>query len=202
MSRRRSKQASRPSTRWPKTSSRGRVLMIFVDGVGLAPAGSDNPLPVAHCRFDHLLGGPLTIDAVQRRPRTEPDGRRRLPGCRGSTAERHRSDDPVHGVNAARELGRHVTASRALVSRRSSRVTAVFKRLVVAGTSVTFANFFTRRYEQLLQRRRFAAAPPPCGAGGRLSPARHQRSPVWARGELGHGARFTSRVRRRKRSRR
>ena len=41
------------------------ILFVFLDGVGLAPPGPDNPLstvPMPHLR--ELLGGPLVLDGV------------------------------------------------------------------------------------------------------------------------------------------
>ena len=45
------------------------LIFIFLDGVGLAPAGPYNPLSSAampHIRA--LLGGPLTLEQAQARP--------------------------------------------------------------------------------------------------------------------------------------
>ena len=45
---------------------RDRILFIFVDGVGLGPAGPDNPLSqVPMPRLGELLGGPLVLPMAQ-----------------------------------------------------------------------------------------------------------------------------------------
>jgi 2,3-bisphosphoglycerate-independent phosphoglycerate mutase len=55
------------------------LIFIFLDGIGLAPAGPDNPLTVAGTpALSALLGGPLTIEQAQRggasyRGHKEPD---------------------------------------------------------------------------------------------------------------------------------
>ena len=42
------------------------LIFIFIDGVGLAPAGPDNPLASAATPYLRaLLGGPLTIEQVR-----------------------------------------------------------------------------------------------------------------------------------------
>src|SRR5947208_627263 len=43
------------------------LIFIFLDGIGLAPAGPDNPLTVAGTpALGGLIGGPLTIERARR----------------------------------------------------------------------------------------------------------------------------------------
>ena len=45
---------------------RTRILFIFVDGVGLAPSGTDNPLSQVPMPYlDELLGGPMVLSGDQ-----------------------------------------------------------------------------------------------------------------------------------------
>ncbi len=45
-----------------------RILLLFIDGIGLAPAGVTNPLSVVDMpAVRALLGGPLTLEQVQER---------------------------------------------------------------------------------------------------------------------------------------
>ncbi len=123
------------------------VLFLFVDGVGLAPAGDHNPLatlPTPALRA--LLGGPLTLEQVGRRgdvllaPLDAALGVPGLPqSATGQTAL-------FTGRNGAALLGRHVTAYpgprlRALIDEHS-----LFKRAVEAGLRATFANPYTPGY--------------------------------------------------------
>lgn len=132
-----------------------RLLLLFVDGVGLAPASDDNPLATTPApALAALLGGPLTVERVQRRDglllaavdaRLGVDG---LPqSATGQTAL-------FTGVNAPREVGHHVTAFpgprlRAILAQHS-----VLKRAAERGHAVTFANPFTRAYFAHLESRR------------------------------------------------
>lgn len=137
-----------------------RILFLFVDGVGLAPAGPTNPLatlPTPTLRG--LLGGPLTLDAVQRRAElllAAIDAGLGVPGkpqsATGQTAL-------FTGANGAVLLGHHATAFpgprlRALLAERS-----IFRRAAEAGKAVTFANPFPASYwRALAEGRRKASA--------------------------------------------
>lgn len=133
---------------------------MFIDGVGLAPSTPTNPLaslPTPALRA--LLGGPLTLESVQRRPGlllSAIDAGLGVPGlpqsATGQTAL-------FTGVNGAKILGRHSTAFpgpqlRAVIAEHS-----IFKRAVGQGLRVTFANPFTPGYWQALtERKRRASA--------------------------------------------
>lgn len=136
-----------------------RLLFIFVDGVGMAPAGPDNPLADgATPALEALLGGPLTSESVQQRnglllaPLDATLGVEGLPqSATGQTAL-------LTGFNAPRELGRHVTAFpgprlRELIARRSLLGEAARR-----GLDATFANAYTDEYLRLVgQGRRHAS---------------------------------------------
>jgi 2,3-bisphosphoglycerate-independent phosphoglycerate mutase len=150
------------------------LIFVFIDGVGLAPAGPDNPLTDADMpALRALLGGPLTLE-------------RRI-ADRGSRAEaaRHPQSsllDPQHqmlfkpidatlgvaglpqsgtghtallaGVNAAELHGRHQphfppVALRPLLADRS-----IFRRTIARGGRAAFANAFGPGYWQALAARR------------------------------------------------
>lgn len=132
-----------------------RLLFLFVDGVGLAPASDDNPLssePTPALR--ELLGGPLTIEQVGARDgvllapldaRLGVDG---LPqSATGQTAL-------FTGVNAPAALGHHVTAFPGPQLRSILAEHSVLKQVAEAGGRVTFANPFTRAYFERLESRR------------------------------------------------
>lgn len=128
-------------------STGGRFLLLFVDGIGLAPESESNPLAtVPTPALSALLDGPLTSERVGAGTgwRLEPldatlgvDG---LPqSATGQTAL-------FTGENAPAALGRHVAALpgprlAAILAERS-----LLKRARAAGRRVTFANPFTPEY--------------------------------------------------------
>ncbi|REJ79910.1 MAG: metalloenzyme [Acidobacteria bacterium] len=140
--------------------ARGRgsepLLLLFVDGLGLAPPSSDNPLSEGHmpwleerigCR---LVSGtaPLDRPGVCLRALDATLGVEGLPqSATGQTAL-------FTGENAAGHVGRHVPAFpggrlRELIARHNL-LTASVRR----GDRVAFANAFSPLYEERLARRR------------------------------------------------
>lgn len=133
---------------------RGRVLLVFADGVGLAPAGPDNPFhgeptPALH----ELLGGDLVLESVG-----GAGGRGRLAaldatlGVPGLPQSATGQTALFTGVNAAEIMGRHVTGLpgprlRAVIERGN-----LLSRAAAAGARVTFANAYTRRFLDALGR--------------------------------------------------
>lgn len=148
------------------------LIFVFLDGVGLAPAGPDNPLAQADMPvLRALLGGPLTIE--------QAETNRRQPSCAPTAfgaAERpqQRLLTPIDatlgvaglpqsgtghtallaGVNAAALHGRHQphfppVALRPLLAERS-----IFRRAIMRGQRATFANAFGPGYWQALAARR------------------------------------------------
>jgi len=125
-----------------------RFLLLFVDGVGLAPESESNPF--ARHRMpavERLLGGPLTAErsgsAGDGVALAALDATLGVPGlpqsATGQTAL-------FTGRNAPAELGRHVSAFpgprlAALLAEHS-----VLRRAARAGHEVTFANPYSRRY--------------------------------------------------------
>lgn len=131
------------------------VLFVFIDGVGLASAGRDNPLSDAPTpTMNALLNGALTIERTGAsshallRPLDATMGVTGLPQSgTGQTAL-------LAGVNAAALHGRHQphfppVALRSILAERS-----IFRRLTEAGRRVAFANAFGVRYWEALAARR------------------------------------------------
>ncbi|HET9224767.1 MAG TPA: metalloenzyme [Roseiflexaceae bacterium] len=147
------------------------LIFIFLDGVGLAPAGPDNPLSdVATPVLRALLGGPLTIEQAggggigdggwKMSPTPHPpspmlmkpiDATLGIPGLpqsgTGQTAL-------LAGVNAAALHGRHQphfppVALRPLLAERN-----VLRRVVERGGRATFANAFGPGYWAAVAARR------------------------------------------------
>jgi 2,3-bisphosphoglycerate-independent phosphoglycerate mutase len=132
----------------PPAAGAPRLALVFVDGVGLAPAGPDNPLATNPTpALGRLLGGPLVTERVGRTPDGSilsaldaslgVDG---LPqSATGQTAL-------FTGVNAAEAVGRHVSAFPGPRLRRLIRRHGLLGRLRGAGHDVTFANAYSRPY--------------------------------------------------------
>lgn len=123
------------------------ILFLFVDGIGLAPAGAGNPLSTLPTpQLSALLGGPLTSERIQSSSRLllQPlDASLGLPGrpqsATGQTAL-------FTGQNGAALLGHHVTAYpgpqlKALIAEHS-----LFKRARERDLNATFANPYTGDY--------------------------------------------------------
>jgi len=129
------------------TSDYHRLLLVFVDGVGLAPATEHNPLAqVPTPGFHRLLDGPLTLehccqsDDLLLRAIDANLGVEGLPqSATGQTAL-------FTGLNAAQMMGRHVTGLpgprvRALVESQN-----LFQMASEMGLPATFANAYTQTY--------------------------------------------------------
>ena len=145
---------TRPDYHRPAGGPGGRLLLVFVDGVGLAPAGPANPLADgATPTLESWLGGPLVAENVGRRrgavlaaldANLEVEG---LPqSATGQTTL-------FTGVNAAREMGRHVSAFPGPRLRRLIRRHGLLGRLRQAGHPVTFANAYSRSFVERFRAR-------------------------------------------------
>ncbi|MGD2114352.1 MAG: alkaline phosphatase family protein [Acidobacteriota bacterium] len=131
-----------------------RLLLLFVDGLGLAPASESNPLwTVPTPALDGLLGTSLTADALD--PAAGDAGRRdgvvlaaldaRL-GVDGLPQSATGQTTLFTGVNAPAALGRHVTAFPGARLREILAEHSLLKRAVERGLDATFANPYTPGY--------------------------------------------------------
>jgi len=154
------------------------LIFIFLDGVGLAPAGPDNPLSVADMpALRALLGGPLTIEQA-RSLRIEDRGWRIEEQCYPPSSILYPPKrvllKPIDatlgvpglpqsgtgqvallaGVNAAELHGRHQPHSPPVALRPLLAERSVLRRTVAQGGRATFANAFGPRYWEALAARR------------------------------------------------
>jgi 2,3-bisphosphoglycerate-independent phosphoglycerate mutase len=130
-----------------------RVVFVFLDGVGLAPPGPDNPfstVPMPHLM--ELLGGPLVLNGAVGRPEIRPhvmlhalDACLGVPGlpqsATGQTAL-------FTGLNAPAIVGDHITAHPTAPLREIIAEHSVMKRAAESGARVLFANAHSARFWQ------------------------------------------------------
>ena len=124
-----------------------RLLLVFADGVGLAPASLENPFasePTPALRA--LLGGPLTRERLGGGDELALAALDACLGVPGLPQSGTGQTTLFTGVNAQAALGRHVPALpgprlRSLIAEHS-----VLAALARAGHSVTFANAYTSDY--------------------------------------------------------
>jgi 2,3-bisphosphoglycerate-independent phosphoglycerate mutase len=133
----------------------GRVCFVFLDGVGLGPNDSTNPLAVApmpHVR-DLLGGGLVAGQEVQQagilfRPLDACLGVEGLPQSgTGQTAL-------FTGVNAAAVEGMHIAAYPTAALRALIEKHSLLKQAKEMGKRATFANAYSDRYWELVAERR------------------------------------------------
>lgn len=139
------------------------VLFVFLDGVGLAPAGEHNPLsrvPMPH--LQRLLGGPLVLERAVGRCGEELvlcalDACLGVPGlpqsATGQTAL-------FTGVNAAALVGDHLSAYPTAALREVIAEHSLLKRAAEAGNRVLLANAHSERFWEMIRqgKRRLGAS--------------------------------------------
>ncbi len=140
-----------------KRAEGGRVLFIFLDGVGLAPAGPDNPLSsVPMPRLRDLLGGPLALDG--RRDATEDLVFHGVDACLGVAGVPQSATGQTAlftGVNAAALVGRHVTAYPTGPLRELIAEHSLLRQAAETGARVLFANAHSERFWQMVRDRQW-----------------------------------------------
>jgi 2,3-bisphosphoglycerate-independent phosphoglycerate mutase len=154
------------------------VIFLFIDGVGLAVAGPDNPLTDADTpALRALLGGPITIEQT-RSLRIEDRGLRIAPifyplssilypqkpilfkaidatlGVDGLPQSGTGHTALLAGVNAAALHGRHQPHFPPVALRPLLAEQSIFRRAVARGGRVAFANAFGPGYWQAVAARR------------------------------------------------
>ncbi len=145
-----------------------RVLLVFVDGIGIAPASPTNPF--AQVPLDVLA--PL-LDPRAALPRggrvAVTDATLGLPGLPQSATGQ---TTILTGRNAARAMGRHLHGFPGPTLVAILRESTLFRPLVAAGRPARFLNTFSEPYRSILE----AADPerPPSRVlGRRLSATTH-----------------------------
>ena len=142
-----------------------RVLLIFLDGLGLAPAGAGNPLsrtPMPH--LHSLLGGPLVLETAREGGLCgEGLVLRALDACLGVPGLPQSATGQTAlftGVNAPAAVGEHITALPTTPLREIIAEHSLLKRAAEAGARVLFANAHSERFWEMIRqgRRRLGAS--------------------------------------------
>lgn len=134
------------------------VLLLFVDGIGLAPAGEANPFATTPSPgFERLLGGPLTSERVEDAGDRGTFVLRAIDACLGVPGLPQSGTGQTAlftGVNAPLLVGRHVVAFPGPRLKRVLADHGLFRRARDRGLRCAFANAFSPRYDELVKRRR------------------------------------------------
>jgi 2,3-bisphosphoglycerate-independent phosphoglycerate mutase len=169
------------------------IVLVLLDGLGLAPPLATNPLvraPMPYVR--ELLGGALTLERVQAAPGLllRPlDATFGVPGLPQSGTNHTAL---LCGQPAPRLVGRHQSAFPPTALRPLLREQSLFRRVQMQGQSVAFANAYSPGYWQALAQRRIRRAASTIAAEGARLPLRGL-SELWAGralywdAALGHG---------------
>jgi 2,3-bisphosphoglycerate-independent phosphoglycerate mutase len=140
--------------------SEGKILFIFLDGVGLAPAGPNNPLSqVPMPCLQDLLGGPLALNGDGQVSLLSRDDVtfRALDACLGVPGLPQSATGQTAlftGVNAPALVGDHVTAHPTGLLREIIAEHSLLKRAAEAGARVLFANAHSEVFWQMIRERK------------------------------------------------
>lgn len=129
------------------------VVFVFLDGVGMGPADESNPFWTARTpTLRGLLGAPLADGLTVDRPGLLLKGVDACLGVEGLPQSATGQTALFTGVNAPAAVGMHISAwptaeLRAIIAQHS-----LLKRAAEAGFHATFANAYSGRYWQLVNR--------------------------------------------------
>lgn len=130
------------------------MLFLFLDGVGLAPAGPHNPLSwVPMPRLEEQLGKRLVLDCAAGRA---ADGLllRGIDACLGVEGLPQSATGQTAlftGLNAPALVGEHITAFPTRALREMIAEASVMRRAAEAGRRVLFANAHSERFWQMVR---------------------------------------------------
>ena len=136
---------------------KSRFILLFLDGLGLGPAGPHNPLsnPDSMPQVSALCGTPLVAGAHVQRPNflLKPiDATLGVPGLPQSATGQ---TTLYTGHNAAKFRGKHQTGFANGSLRQLIEPYGLFRRVLAQGGTATLANLYSPAYfEAIAQRRR------------------------------------------------
>jgi 2,3-bisphosphoglycerate-independent phosphoglycerate mutase len=122
-----------------------KLLFIFLDGFGLAPASDHNPMSVFNV-WENVIGRPLTTGAAITAPSMVIKGLDATLGVAGIPQSATGQTALFTGVNAAKLCGDHIPAFpppelQEIIARES-----LLKKAVENGLTATFANCYREQY--------------------------------------------------------
>jgi hypothetical protein len=134
------------------------VLFVFLDGVGLAPEGPDNPLStVPMPRLRCLLDGPLVLDGARPLPahwRPDEFVFRGVDACLGVPGLPQSGTGQAAlftGINAPALVGEHITAYPTQPLRELIAAQSLLRRAAESGARVLFANAHSERFWRMVR---------------------------------------------------
>ena len=140
-------------------SAANSILFLFLDGVGLAPVGADNPLSQTPMpALAELLGGPLVLKNGS--PPAQPGPGvvfRALDACLGVPGLPQSATGQTAlftGLNAPALVGAHVTAHPTAPLREMLAAHSVLKQAAEVGASVLFANAHSQQFWDMVESRK------------------------------------------------
>jgi 2,3-bisphosphoglycerate-independent phosphoglycerate mutase len=131
------------------------IIFLFLDGIGIAPAGATNPLAdVATPALQRLLGGPLTLEQAQLSETLLLKPIDATLGVAGLPQSGTGHVALLTGVNASALHGRHQTGFPPVALRPLLAEQSLFHKVHAQGQQVAFANVFTEGYWEAIAARR------------------------------------------------
>jgi len=130
----------------------GKVIFVFLDGIGMGPADNSNPLWIADMgNLRRLLGCPLVKGEIVDRPNLLLKAIDPSLGVAGPPQSATGQTALLTGVNAARILGKHLARPNDLIKKIIEEKN-ILKRAVERGYKSTFANAYTPSYFRLVEK--------------------------------------------------
>ena len=131
------------------------IIFVFLDGVGLGLADKSNPLWMAQTpTLRELLGAPLVNGLVVNRPGMLLKGIDACLGVEGLPQSATGQTSLFTGVNAAAAEGMHISAWPTTKLRHIITQHSLLKRATEINLSATFANAYSDRYWELVEKKR------------------------------------------------
>ncbi|UWG97808.1 alkaline phosphatase family protein [Dehalobacter sp. DCM] len=128
------------------------LTMVFVDGFGLGEE-QDNPIVLSDTPyFDGLLGGNFLWGKNRQITyrNTKLFALDPTLGVEGTPQSATGQTSLWTGINAARCIGRHLQAYPNTELKQIIKENSIFKQLVAQGQKATFANAYTRSYDEMI----------------------------------------------------
>lgn len=130
------------------------IIFVFLDGLGLAPAASNNPLAATPMPALHaLLAGPLTSEQAQERPECILRPIDATLGVAGLPQSGTGHVALLAGVNAPALHGKHQPNFPPVALRPLLAEQSIFRRAQAVGKRAAFANAFTPGFWQAVETR-------------------------------------------------